>query len=223
MRPELFSLYDKNTQELMFRVYALPCEKEDWTQVKRYQHYAAHDLLGAALLEDFGVRHIQIAREGLEKPKLLHDSLQFNLSHCKGLAVCAVGRGVVGVDAEPPRAVKAKLLETVLTPAERAWLAGQSAPLAFSRLWTLKEAFTKYTGEGIRRPFAKIGFSLENGIAFHGASAEQLAFYQFFRGDDLVISLCVPAGEYRAILHNTAWNCGESGIQKISEEVQAPC
>ena len=58
-----------------------------------------------------------------------------------------------GVDVEAAmRAIDPLLADTVLTVSERAWLAGLAAeaqPLGFSRLWTLKEAFVKATGQGL--------------------------------------------------------------------------
>ena len=82
----------------------------------------------------------------------------FNLSHTAGLAAVAVSRrcdpglDVERLDRSPPDPVDA-----FLTPAEAAWLARRPANargLAFFRLWTLKEALIKATGEGLSRPLA---------------------------------------------------------------------
>lgn len=192
---ELLSGYDQNTQTLVFRVYAEALPDTERRQNHRQAHFAALDLLGAALEKDFGVRHAVIHRAGLGKPKLLHDFLHVNISHCKGLAVAAAGRVPLGVDAETPRKVRDSLLTKVCTAEEAAEIQ-QAADknLAFSRFWTLKEAYAKYTGEGIGLDFAKLGFTIRScdDIVFHHPDADRLHFCQLMFGRQTVISLCVP-------------------------------
>ena len=72
---ELFSGYDKNTQELVCRVYAEALPVTEKRLKHKDAHFAALDLLGAALAEDFGLRHAVIRRVGLGKPQLIHDFL----------------------------------------------------------------------------------------------------------------------------------------------------
>ena len=132
---------------------------------------------------------------GLGKPKLLHDFLHVNISHCKGLAVAAAGRVPLGVDAETPRQVRDSLLTKVCTAEEAAEIQhAADKNLAFSRFWTLKEAYAKYTGEGIGLDFAKLGFTIRScdDIVFHHPDADRLHFCQLMFGVQTVISLCVP-------------------------------
>lgn len=199
----LLSGYDRLTQALMFRVYAAEIPTAERKTRNRSSHFYAMDLLGAALAQDFGVTHAKIVRKGLEKPLLVHEELHMNLSHCKGLAVAAVGKLPLGVDAEPPREVAEKLMRTVLTPREIIDIqdnAQEPREFRFSRYWTLKEAYTKYTGEGIRMPFSRLDFKLtqprdsvrREGIAFQHPAAAKLHFYQLIRENQYVVSLCVP-------------------------------
>lgn len=198
MKPEiLLSGFSQSGQTLIFRVYAVQIPETERKQAHRAEHFAALELLSAALQKDFGVNHAQICRTGLEKPRLMHKFLHFSVSHCKGLAVCAVGRLPLGIDAEPPRTVKENLLEKVCTPAEAAQIAASAdSARAFSRFWTLKEAYAKYTGEGIRTPFETLGFSLETGIRFLHPDAGKLRFYQVMRENSHIISLCLPDGSF---------------------------
>ena len=85
-------------------------------------------------------------------------SLSFNLSHTRGLAgiaVCADPAGDVGFDVEgASRAIGQGVEAAVLRPEERRWLAALptvARPEGFMRLWTLKEAVVKATGEGLSR------------------------------------------------------------------------
>lgn len=190
---ELFSGYDKNTQELVFRVYAEALPVTEKRLKHKDAHFAALDLLGAALAEDFGVRHAVIRRVGLGKPQLIHDFLHINISHCKGLAVAAVGTVPLGVDAEVPRAVRESLLQKVCTAEEIAQIkAADDEKLVFSRFWTLKEAYAKYTGEGIGLDFSTLGFSFsENGaVIFRHPEAERVQFFHILTGDMIAVSLC---------------------------------
>ena len=189
----LFSGYDKYTHELMFRVYAAELPQTGNRQNHRTAHLAALDLLGAALAEDFGVRHAVIHRCGIEKPKLIHDSLYFNISHCKGLAVAAVGTVPLGVDAEFPRSVKESLMQKVCATEEFQQIQAADDPAAeFVRFWTLKEAFAKYTGEGIRLDFSALRFSFEadGTIGFHHPDAANVRFVQMTDLSGCTVSLC---------------------------------
>lgn len=187
----LLSGYEKSTQELAFRVYAEALDDTGKRQDHKQAHFAALDLLGAALAEDFGVQHAVIRREGLGKPQLIHDFLHMNLSHCKGLAVAAVGRMPLGVDAEAPRAVKDSLMQKVCMAEELSEIMqAEDKSRAFSRFWTLKEAYVKYTGKGIALDFQTIGFSGSGSeILLHHAEHDRVRFWQTGAGE-CIVSLC---------------------------------
>lgn len=81
-----------------------------------------------------------------------------SVSHSDDRIGVAVGQGgPVGLDVEAERRTQdlvTAVREAVFTPAERAELAGLPAPdraLAALRLWTLKEAVLKATGDGLVR------------------------------------------------------------------------
>ncbi|MFJ8010320.1 4'-phosphopantetheinyl transferase superfamily protein [Streptomyces fagopyri] len=91
--------------------------------------------------------------------------VEVSLAHTDELIVVAVSRtGPIGVDAEPvTRRPSFDLLHPyVCTPAETAALAALPEDDRTARLlhlWTLKEAYTKALGHGMRRRFAAFGFS----------------------------------------------------------------
>jgi len=98
--------------------------------------------------------------------------LRFNISHTRGLVACAVAYQAVGVDVESADHMPdLGIADTVFAPEEALVL--KSAPPAlqrvlFFRLWTLKEAFIKATGEGLRRPLRSFSFTLDPvRIRFH--------------------------------------------------------
>ncbi|MGW3124514.1 4'-phosphopantetheinyl transferase family protein [Streptomyces sp. NPDC001107] len=86
------------------------------------------------------------------------------LSHTGELIVVGVShRGRIGVDTEPlTRTLTYDVMrERMCTPAEQAALTGLDGPArtaALLRLWTLKEAYTKALGQGLRLDFTEFGF-----------------------------------------------------------------
>lgn len=115
-----------------------------------------------------------------------HGGWQFSLSHTKGLVACALGRDAeLGLDVEArDRIVDAlELAAHNFAPAEVAWL--RALPAAqrqrdFLRLWTLKEATVKATGQGLSASLADFAFTLDPiRIAFTGEDADDPARWQF--------------------------------------------
>ncbi|MEU9291744.1 4'-phosphopantetheinyl transferase superfamily protein [Streptomyces sp. NPDC048275] len=90
--------------------------------------------------------------------------LALSLAHTDDLLVVGVSRtGPIGVDVENARREISTglLLEHVCTPAEALRLAQLPEPersAGLLRLWTLKEAYTKALGYGLRRQFSRVGF-----------------------------------------------------------------
>ncbi|KRA17730.1 hypothetical protein ASD69_13760 [Lysobacter sp. Root604] len=90
--------------------------------------------------------------------------LSFSLSHCAGLVGCLVAPGGrVGLDLEPcARATEELWNARTLAPQELDELLAQAPErrdAAFLRSWTLKEAYAKAGGRGLRLPFDRIAFA----------------------------------------------------------------
>ncbi|MDX2680442.1 4'-phosphopantetheinyl transferase family protein [Streptomyces soliscabiei] len=92
------------------------------------------------------------------------DQIDVSLSHTGDLLVVAVSRtGRIGVDAEPMgRDLSSDVLrQRICTPAEAAGLdrlTPERQAHGLLRLWTLKEAYTKALGQGMRLGFTEFGF-----------------------------------------------------------------
>ncbi|CAL9333612.1 4'-phosphopantetheinyl transferase family protein [Streptomyces sp. enrichment culture] len=95
------------------------------------------------------------------------DQVDISLTHTDDLIAVGVSRnGRIGVDAEPAdRAMSFDLLHGhVCSPAERAeleLLPQERRPAELLRLWTLKEAYTKALGQGLRLGFTEFGFGAD--------------------------------------------------------------
>jgi 4'-phosphopantetheinyl transferase len=113
--------------------------------------------------------------------------LDFNLSHTAGLAVCAVGRGVLGVDVEDlARPAPLEVAGHFFAPREAAALATLVAPLRprrFYEYWTLKESYIKARGLGLAIPLDQFAFQLGGGerprIGFAGGIDDDPARWWF--------------------------------------------
>lgn len=126
------------------------------------------------------------------KPEIdpaLESPLRCNLSHTRGMVAAAVSyRHAVGVDVERfDRATRFRdLARRYFTPDEMALVQSHAADggrEAFFRLWTLKEAFIKATGEGLERSLQSFSFALDPIVVTFPAApdAEQSGQWQFFQ------------------------------------------
>jgi len=86
------------------------------------------------------------------KPYFTAGTLHFSISHTKNYAFCAIAPVNLGIDAEEmDRPIKLSLAEKILSPAEmERFHAAEDSRAALLRLWVLKEAAAKRSGEGLR-------------------------------------------------------------------------
>ena len=130
-------------------------------QVLKFRHLMgqvlcaeAYLLLKEGLREDFGITD-EVSFDYLEhgKPVLKeYPDIHFNLSHCLKGVLCVIdGNGPVGCDIEPvDRKLKEPLLQRCCSEEEIRQIRTASNPDAeFMKLWTIKEAVLKYTGQGL--------------------------------------------------------------------------
>lgn len=128
--------------------------------------------------------------------------LEFNIAHSEALVVMAVTAArSVGVDTEHIRRRTDTLaLERYFAPAERARLAAlpsESRRTRFFELWTLKEAYLKARGMGLRLPLRGVAFDLSVPdrvqLSFTGAfedTARRWAFAQFTLREHYMLAVC---------------------------------
>lgn len=123
------------------------------------------------------------------KPSLVpeqgNNRLQFNLSHCRGLALIVIARDrPVGVDLEyiDPSYSWQEIARQFFTPQEQEMLHRLPAPeqsAAFFQFWTRKEALLKAIGTGLAIPLDQVEVALEAGqpprsiwLPWHDQNAE---------------------------------------------------
>lgn len=113
---------------------------------------AAYQLLCQALLSLYGIKEKPLFEYGPHgKPTIMgQPDIHFNLSHCREAAICIVSDHPVGVDIETPGHYKEAVARYAMNDVElQTILQAEQPDIAFTRLWTMKEAVVKRAGTGI--------------------------------------------------------------------------
>ena len=118
----------------------------------RSGHDAGRELLKRMYREETGMDCPEIAIADRGKPYFVDSNLHFSISHTKKHVFCALSSKPVGLDAEEKdRKVDLRLAEKILSASEKCrFEAAADQRAALLRLWVLKEAAAKLTGEGLR-------------------------------------------------------------------------
>ena len=114
---------------------------------------AAYLLLCEGLQKEYGLTEKPVFEYGEHgKPSIVgHPDIYFNMSHCKEAAICVLSDKPVGVDIESIRRYSESLARYTMNDEEMALIEkAERRNVEFIRLWTLKEAVLKHSGEGIR-------------------------------------------------------------------------
>ena len=165
------------------------------SDLDRHAYIAAHALARRMLAEAGGLASEawRFVEGPAGKPEVAPDHgvpwLRFNLSHTRNLVACAVTRDDdVGLDVEDltRREAGEGIAERFFAPSEAARIAAlprAERHEAFLRIWTLKEAFVKATGEGIAMGLENFGFTLgaPPALAFAPASTGPLPSWRFLQ------------------------------------------
>ncbi len=118
----------------------------------RSGHKAGRQLLARLYREETGQEcpEIGIAERG--KPYFLNDTLHFSISHTKAHVFCALSDRPVGLDAEEmDRNIDLRLAAKILSESEKSrFEAAADKRTALLKLWVLKEAAAKLSGDGLR-------------------------------------------------------------------------
>ena len=124
----------------------------------RKRSVLAFVLLQHALREEYGINEVpEFVYNEFGKPSFSNLPIRFSLSHCKDAVACAVSDHNIGIDVETIVPYNPDVARRVCTAAELEMLE-QSAnkDVDFIKLWTVKEAISKYEGMGLSLPFCEI-------------------------------------------------------------------
>lgn len=179
-------------------------------EIAAQEHLLGRDLLLKGLGDLYGV-HIPVADIELNittdtygKPRLIRfPHIYFNISHCSGLVACAFHNVPIGVDAELPDYFPPILIQRALSESEKKLLAAKGTTLRleqewFYRLWTLKEAYVKKSGQGVDTDLTAFSFSFQdiNDKMQITCSDPSTMCYQSKLKQNHILSLCWERTQY---------------------------
>lgn len=127
-------------------------------------HEAGLQLLKQMYEEKFGAPLPEIRRTERGKPYFLDSAVHFSISHTPKHVFCVLSDRSVGIDAEETdREVNLALADKILSPTEKERFSqAEDKQQALLKLWVLKEAQAKCTGEGLRGYPNETDFSFED-------------------------------------------------------------
>ena len=123
-----------------------------WMRLEgRSGHEAGRQLLEQLYREETGEACPKILITERGKPYFPDSPLHFSISHTKNHVFCVLAPVPVGIDAEEKnRKVNLRLADKILSEAEKCRFdAAPDKQAALLRLWVLKEAAAKLSGEGL--------------------------------------------------------------------------
>ena len=146
---------------------SLPLLSEQRREVAlRYRHELgrktcaiAYLLLCEGLRKEYGIEEKPLFEYGLHgKPIIVgHPEIRFNMSHCRDAVICALSDREVGVDIESVSHYRENVMRYTMNDQEVEEILHAERPdVAFTRLWTMKEAVLKCSGEGIRNNMKEV-------------------------------------------------------------------
>jgi 4'-phosphopantetheinyl transferase len=186
-----------------------------------FHRHFEHFVVARAALRDIISRYVALSPREIQflydqygKPRLspCGTPLCFNLSHSKGIALCAISQAqTIGVDVE-----YARENFSVEEIAERFFSANEVASLralpsdlrivGFFNCWTRKEAYIKALGEGLSHPLDRFTVSIAPGqplrllMADDPAELSRWTLVEILVGSGYIASLAVE-GKVRTLRH----------------------
>lgn len=117
--------------------------------------------------------------------------LHFSLSHSGGYWLAAIAAAPLGLDIQQQQPCRREALaERFFHPRETAWLRRRGyTEKDFFALWTAKESYVKYTGQGIDESFSGFSVIADDAIV-PGIAAARFTFLPFQPG--YTVCLCSP-------------------------------
>lgn len=146
----------------------------------------AYLLLTYGIKKEFGIKKIpEILTEKIGKPYFKNSNISFNLSHTRNGVMCSIYKNRVGCDIEN---VVEKIIpaKSILCPNEIEMIGDNIR--YFTKIWALKEAYSKCTGLGLTEKLNAIDFS-----KFISNKIFKINNYLFFSSSkqDLHYSICI--------------------------------
>lgn len=161
---------------------------------------------GAGYLLDCALKRYGLSEKQAEvfygangKPYLKDCDFYYNLSHSGTIAVCALSDGEVGIDVQKKVTPSDALIKKVCSESEARYLLSLSQEQknsAFTRLWTLKESYLKFTGEGITLSPQKLEISFSRPVRIKKRGEEQEVNFAEYEVCSCAVAVCSRTEEF---------------------------
>lgn len=126
--------------------------KHQWIGANECPDFAVNEYGKPRLIDANGnsIEALTMANEASCLPRQERTPLEFSISHCKKGILVAIDTQPIGVDIESVRRVDEALVQHTMNSREVEEIHASDNPdMAFTRLWTQKEAVLKQRGTGI--------------------------------------------------------------------------
>lgn len=126
---------------------------------------AGEMLAKKAIGEALGIsaEDIVISQGKNNKPYAINCHIEFNISHSENIVVCAINDTPIGIDIEKIKPISPNIAKKFFSSTEQEYIFGNTPPCIadyhtefneeqlnrFFECWTAKEAYLKYTGDGL--------------------------------------------------------------------------
>ena len=208
MQSVYFYKVDERFAEKLYVSYCTQLSSSRQALIKSYTFksdrmlcFISELLLRCVACNCLGIRNtdIEIKKNEYGKPYLeKFPEFCFNYAHTDSDVVLAVSRAAIGVDIESKREINPGIVQRFFANDEQKYINNGLKAEHIDRVletWTKKEAYLKYTGEGLRRPL--FSFSVWDPLLFNK--------FQVFRIFNYILSICgdsVPDGFNTIIVSN---------------------
>ena len=132
----------------MVRIFIAETESKITSEI--FVKYIANTQLGIAR------KKLIIDKNKYGKPFLVNfPNVHYNVSHTKGLIVCAISDSCVGIDVEKIKPFNKRIVEIFFAENEREYIftSKENQDERFAEIWTKKESYVKWLGKGMIMPF----------------------------------------------------------------------
>ena len=131
----------------------------------------------------------KIVRTAKTKPRFADSELFFSVSHSGSYWACAISNAEIGIDVQQFQTCRMeRIAKRFFHPKEATWIK-ERGQKAFFLVWTAKESYVKFTGEGITDEFAAFSVVDDKGnidVCNH-AVLQHIPF-----SEDYAFCICTP-------------------------------
>ncbi len=142
------------------------------------------DRLLSHALKEAGMPDVKISRTEKGKPYIAaceEEDIYISASHSKNLFACLIGQRPLGIDLQHARKLDHNKIADRYFAKEETQLVRELGAPEFFRIWTRKEAFSKYTGNGIEDVMGHISV----------LDRDDVEFIDFMWERDVYCSCCI--------------------------------